>query len=299
MSTYNGERFIERQIKSILAQKNVDFQLFIRDDGSSDNTINVIKKIQIQYKDKIVLLPLDGNNYGAANSFMYLLDYVLNKSTVKFEFFSFADQDDYWLETKLEKALSAIEKSDKPALYFSTKTIVDSNLKKMDVSDFFYYEGSFYQYFTMSNAYGCTFMFNRKLAMLCCHKPDNPLIYHDAWIYRIAGCIDSNIVQDSTSSILYCQHGNNVVGKNEYWTIKKGLNRLFHKRNHILLSIFREIYTQHADKLNHDALEILPVICSYNKSFLNRFRLILWKEARQQGVKEYLEWIFKVIFNGI
>ena len=56
MSTYNGEKFVEAQIKSIVQQKNVDIHLTIRDDGSKDDTISIIKMQQKKYPDRIAVV---------------------------------------------------------------------------------------------------------------------------------------------------------------------------------------------------------------------------------------------------
>ena len=49
MSTYNGEKYITEQLKSIFLQKEVEVILHIRDDGSTDNTVNLIKKVRIKH----------------------------------------------------------------------------------------------------------------------------------------------------------------------------------------------------------------------------------------------------------
>lgn len=72
MSTYNGEKYLKEQIDSILAQKDVDVTLFIRDDGSSDNTIGICKEYVEKHKN-IVLKT--GENIGVGNSFMQLVYY--------------------------------------------------------------------------------------------------------------------------------------------------------------------------------------------------------------------------------
>lgn len=56
MATYNGEKYIAEQIDSIVKQTYTDWLLFIRDDGSKDNTIEILKKIINEKTDKIVLI---------------------------------------------------------------------------------------------------------------------------------------------------------------------------------------------------------------------------------------------------
>lgn len=299
MSTYNGVKYLDEQIKSILDQKNVCLKLIIRDDGSTDATYEILKKYAEANKDKIILLERDGNNLGSANGFMYLLNYALDNMDSNINFFAFADQDDFWLDEKLYHGVLNIEGTKKPALYYSKKIIVDQNLNKLNVHDDFFYEDSFLQFVTVSNAYVCTFVFNRKLAEMCRNKPQNGKIHHDAWIYRIAGCTGAYICRDKQGYILYRQHQNNVVGKVEYWTLKKGVHRLLGKRNHILQNTFREINNQCRTDFTVEAQSLVPLICNYTESFVARFKLLKWKTPYKYGMKKSLIWIFKVLSNGI
>ena len=101
MSTYNGEKYIKEQIDSILLQKGVDVKLYIRDDGSVDNTCNIIN----EYDDNRIVLISDGRNLGAGVSFFTLLKYVVDIDKA-IEFFAFSDQDDFWFPNKIEIVLA-------------------------------------------------------------------------------------------------------------------------------------------------------------------------------------------------
>lgn len=299
MSTYNGAMYIREQLDTILNQNcEEEIKLFIRDDGSSDDTFQILKEYEMK-NPNILLLPRDTNNYGSANGFMYLLNYVLKEFPGEFQYFAFADQDDYWLIDKLMVGISSIKEIEKPALYFSKKRIVDYKLKELNLEDKFFYQDSFLQYFTMSNAYGCTFVFNERLAKMSKNKPIEKLIHHDAWIYRVAGCIDSEIVVDDNSYILYRQHESNVVGKVEYWNIRMVCKRILKKRNHILQKTYKEIWKQFPEDLNKNARKIVPLVCGYTKNIKQRIQLLLWKESRSYGLKTSLMWMIKVMLNGL
>ena len=86
LSTYNGEKYIKEQIESILNQEGVEVSLLIRDDGSSDRTIEIVKKISEQ-NNNIILFK--GQNMGPARSFMDLV-----KKSDEVDYYAFADQDD-------------------------------------------------------------------------------------------------------------------------------------------------------------------------------------------------------------
>ena len=87
MSTYNGEKYVDTQIKSVLNQKNVNVKIYIRDDGSSDKTVDIIKK----YNDERITF-FEGQNKGATDSFFELI----KKAPLDFDYYAFCDQDDYW-----------------------------------------------------------------------------------------------------------------------------------------------------------------------------------------------------------
>ena len=66
LSTYNGEKYVKTQIDSVLAQQNVEVVLYVRDDGSKDQTQNILK----QYSDNGKLVWYTGSNLGAAKKLL-------------------------------------------------------------------------------------------------------------------------------------------------------------------------------------------------------------------------------------
>lgn len=89
MSTYNGEKYIKEQIESILGQENVSVEIFIRDDGSIDHTVDIVEKY-----DNINIIR--GENIGVGNSFMELVYKVPNS----FDFMLLRIKNDIWLNNK-------------------------------------------------------------------------------------------------------------------------------------------------------------------------------------------------------
>lgn len=201
MSTYNGEKYLCSQIDSILSQKRVKVSLIVRDDGSLDNTTRILQT----YKDKGLLNWYTGPNKGSAYSFWDLL-----MSVGDYEYYSFADQDDVWLEDKLFAAVSII-KRDVPFLYFSKKTLVDAELNKLGREDE-YIRGVSLEYSLLKGfAAGCTMVFNKKLYNALIKYTPKVMTMHDSWILKVAGAIGT-VFYDETPHILYRQHGKNVVG---------------------------------------------------------------------------------------
>ena len=122
MSTYNGEQFLREQLDSILDQENVDLNLYVRDDGSNDHTIDILS----EYADKHsnVHFYRGDKNLGACGSFLELLSKEYDA-----DYFALADQDDIWDKDKISVAIEKLKTlpADKPALYHSNLRIVDQD----------------------------------------------------------------------------------------------------------------------------------------------------------------------------
>ena len=99
MSTYNGEKFIREQLDSILAQTYKNIEIVVRDDGSKDNTVSIVKEY-MQKNSNITLY--EGENLGFIKSFFELL------TLVEADYYSYADQDDVWMENKIELAVNSL-----------------------------------------------------------------------------------------------------------------------------------------------------------------------------------------------
>lgn len=240
MSSYNGENYIEEQIDSILRQKGVQVDLYVRDDCSTDSTRQILRR----YAKEGKLTFIEGKeNLRPGRSFMEILYTVA--SVGGYEYYAFADQDDIWLEEKLLRAVSKIESIGVqtgnsvacgnrnmvkngidigygggviPALYCSNLTIFKDGHKQglrfdkppnLDIASLI----------SKNQCCGCTFLINGKLADLIIKQPIPPeriLKYcnHDAWILYV-GTIAGVIYYDHESHILYRIHDANTVGIRE------------------------------------------------------------------------------------
>lgn len=176
LSTYNGEKYLKEQIDSVLAQEGVKVHLVIRDDGSKDGTIQILKTYASEYSNIELLIE---DNCGAERSFNKLCFYT--KENIQANYYAFCDQDDVWESQKLYLAVEALKSysTHLPNLYFSNLKMVDTNLNYMrnmfadgevDVSK----RMALLQIFT----YGCTCVFNRQaLTDYCSSIFDD--FYHD------------------------------------------------------------------------------------------------------------------------
>ena len=128
LSTYNGAKYLKNQIDSLLSQSYDDFRIIARDDGSSDESSQILKSY-----DKIEIVDSQ-QNLGAKGSFAELLEYAVKHTDG--EFFMFCDQDDVWKNDKIEKTLAKMQEmqyeyGDIPLLIHSDVIVVDEGLEVM------------------------------------------------------------------------------------------------------------------------------------------------------------------------
>jgi len=187
MATYNGEKYIEEQVKSILPQLREKDELIVSDDGSTDNTIKILesfgdKRIKILNHDKKdVKVPLLLSSKAANNFYFAARNFENALSKAEGDYIFLSDQDDVWVPDKVEKILPYL-KEDK--LVISDAWIVDSDLKKIDkLSKYRVYKKGF-----LINIYvrggapqGCVCAFTKKIKDFILPIPKNALT-HDFWI---------------------------------------------------------------------------------------------------------------------
>lgn len=114
MATYNGEKYISEQLESIIGQDFKDWKLFIRDDGSKDNTIHIIDNYMKKFPDKIELIDNYNRNLGVKLNFGELMKRSKN------QYCMFSDQDDVWLPNKISITLNKMKELEK--VYDNKKT---------------------------------------------------------------------------------------------------------------------------------------------------------------------------------
>jgi len=212
MSTFNGESFLDAQMKSILSQEGIDeLFVYIRDDGSTDNTINMIKSYQLQHKN--IFLD-EGSNIGPCASFFQLLKYA--KTLDAADIYLFSDQDDLWLPKKIEHSYAALKKMDVPTLYSSSLNIVDKKLNALGTYQHRQSKALFDPIF-INSVTGCSSAWNYEFLKLVQIPRDlSNILMHDWWLYLTAMYL-GRFHYDQNSSILYRQHGGNVIGIQSFW----------------------------------------------------------------------------------
>lgn len=252
MSTYNGEKYLKEQIDSILFQelrKDIELQLLVRDDGSSDSTQAILD----EYKQKKLLDWYSGINLKPAKSFWQLL-----KDAPLADYYAFADQDDVWLPNKIQTAINVLEKknSEIPLLYCSNFYITDeqlnydskeSNRRNSKYTDFAHS-------LIYSTAPGCTFVFNQEARkrMLQYDINENYELIHDWLAHKIVALL-GDVYYDNNPTIYYRQHGNNSIGAEDnaakdLW-IK--IKRFLHDKDNIRSKSAKSILNVYKGEINN------------------------------------------------
>lgn len=214
MATYNGEKYICQQIDSILSQTCTDWELYIHDDGSTDNTIAVVESYVEKYPDKIHLI--DGKSTGGAKyNFFYMF------GQVEAPYYMTCDQDDVWLEKKIEltydKMLAIEDKADVPCLVYTELRVVDSELNTIadtmsEYQSLDCHKRTINQFILQNSVTGCTMMVNMALRDKMLHITDiDNTIMHDWWAALVAARFGKTAFIDEPT-ILYRQHGDNSLG---------------------------------------------------------------------------------------
>ncbi|MGN0237228.1 MAG: glycosyltransferase [Lepagella sp.] len=280
MSTYNGEKYLDAQIRSIMDQQGVDVKLLIRDDGSSDGTLALLGRWQEEESGRIEVI--EDKNIGFAASFSRLIKEGLSRYPDA-EIFSFADQDDVWLSDKLERGVKAIERKEpeytgRPIAYASNTMLVDSDLKEIGLrwqcGDI---EITRSRGLVENFATGCTMLFNRVAAEIYDRTYRTGLKVHDFRMYQIAlfaGCF----IWDKESRILYRQHGGNQIGSQPFWGRMK--TRLLKQRykEHTLEKQNRAFLRDCGDELDQEGRALIERFCEYRKSMKSRIQLLMDRE---------------------
>ncbi len=284
MSAYNGEEFINQQIDSIINQKGeFELHLFVRDDGSSDNTLNILKA----YESKGKLSWYRGDNLGPAKSFIDLL-YKIGD----YDYYLFADQDDFWYPDKIQKAIDMIS-DEEPCIYFANALLVNRNLESLGRNVYKHKPNtSFESLCCIGGLLGCTMVFNSKMALIIKrHDVPASIIMHDFYISVICVALSGKILYDNRNVMKYRQHADNVVGvsNNRIEAIKRAIKYIFNNTNISIADQANSILDEYLDDLSESKIEWLRKIGNYKMNPINALRLALSHDIKGNSLGSSLK----------
>lgn len=216
LPTYNGMPFVEQQLDSILGQTHEDWRLFIRDDGSSDATPNILRQYAGRHPDRISLIEDGDGNLGCNDNFGRLL------AASDADHVALCDQDDIWLPEKLALTLAEMRRLesrhgvDAPLLVHTDLEVVDRTGDPIAPSFWRYHDltpetGSALGRLLVRNVVtGCTAMLNSPLKRVCLPIPSEAR-NHDWWI-ALAAAAFGHIGHISQPTVRYRNHDHNANG---------------------------------------------------------------------------------------
>lgn len=216
LATYNGSRYIEEQIDSILRQSFSDWRLIVHDDGSTDNTVDIIKRYVSNHPEKIFLIEDGVKTGGAKNNFFHLMKFATS------DYVMFCDQDDVWIEEKIFVTLNEMKRHEtkffgEAILVHSDLIITDDFLNVINTSFFNYQKISkfleFDDYLYCNNVTGCTVMIN-SVARDLVHDTSSAVM-HDWYVALQVLKSGGEICLIDKPLIYYRQHASNAVGAKE------------------------------------------------------------------------------------
>lgn len=201
MATYNGELYVEKQLKSIINQTYKNIEIIICDDASTDNTIEIVEKL---FDERVFLLK-NHKNTGFVKNFETAL------KAAGGEFIALSDQDDIWEKNKIERLLQEIGNFD---LIHSNCSLIDD--KDNEISQKWMSHEKFFtkinDLLLFNNVTGCTMMVRRESLIRALPFPKG-LAYHDWWL-AINAAEGNGIKFLDESLVRYRQHQYQDTGAN-------------------------------------------------------------------------------------
>lgn len=292
LSTYNGEKYLDEQIESLLRQVDVNISILVRDDGSTDSTKVILEKWRINGS----ITWYEGQNLKPAHSFLDLIN-----NAIDVDYYAFCDQDDVWNENKLKEAIDVLKENDntKPLLYYSRLGPVDENLNPLN----YYFDNkgdTLGRAMLVSYAAGCTMVFNKALLSLVHEYTPGFLRMHDHWLYLICIAVDGGIYYDPSIHIKYRQHVSNTVGFKA--GIIKRLKRLwysFNNGNNERWRQVKELEEGYSGIIPEKNLKLIRKVVQYNKSWENKIDLILDRDIKSKSFKKDIMLATAIIFGRL
>ena len=284
LATYNGSKYLHEQLDSILNQSYGNINVIIRDDGSSDNTVMIIKEYE-QKDSRVRLLNDNLGNLGFVRNF----EELMKNSTS--EYLMFSDQDDIWYNDKVEisyvrmKEVEYIYGKSCPILVHTNSKIMnyETRTKSLFISDYAKnssFENSFFNFFVQ----GSTMLINASLKREA--LPFSKEVYlHDRYLHLIAEFIGIRSYVDAPT-MDYRQHSNNEIGSRVNVIDKIKNKRYFNLKDRELLIFLDNTYSTNLDEIKKEKMDTYKLIVNNNISRFKRLKLCIKKKIPMNNKKK-------------
>ncbi len=290
LSVFNGEKYLRKQLESIATQsRKADISLYIRDDGSSDGSGEIVEAFKDANPEINVVIVSDGENLGPAKSFWRML-----RLAEGFDFYAFSDQDDVWLENKLEIAVDAMRRcgEDEPVLWCSDCSLIDENDNLLEHS-----MRKDQPIFTIpsqivcGSIQGCCMVFNAAAREYVLRFPMNVLPMHDiaVMVYTLSF---GKVLYEGRPLIRYRMHS----GNSEYHRggfrkrARQTLSRWLGSGKGLYSDFAKQVLRDNREVLTKENENALRKLIRYRESFRNRIMLIrdpAFTSADKRGLRSF------------
>ena len=302
MATYNGERYLNEQLNSIISQEYQNWELIIRDDKSSDRTLQIINEYVAL--DTRISQIFYGNVYGSAcSNFSQLCNWAaVNKKN----YIMFSDQDDIWLPQKIAASLNilvAYERdygSEVPLLCYSNLKFIDSLGKPISTQLALPSKLKLGVMLNENYAWGCTMILNSAALNLAVPIPTEA-VNHDYYIALVVSAIGNAHLIDQYL-ILYRQHTNNVSGSVDNLKISSRVNRYIKNTEYMLkpltqnLQLVDYVYNRFKNALSYDQREMMhQFLNGYYAGFIRLIYVMLKYRILKIGFGKNLVYIYTLL----
>ena len=260
MATYNGEKFLQEQLDSLYAQKDVTVDILVRDDGSTDLTQEILEENVKTHNIKWY----QGEHKNVQKGFFELMQ---KGSELDYKFYAFCDQDDVWDADKLKIAVDSIKDNDTLALYYAGQRLVDENLNFIEDHEL-NKNRNLKARFVLSDFAGCTGVFNKELLEEVVKFEPDYMLMHDTWILRVCLALGGKVIVDTEPRMSYRQHSGNTLGLGHSLgaTIKQVKQYI---KEYQIEKVTKELVRGYGEKIIPEYKELSDWICSYraNKEY--------------------------------
>lgn len=292
MCTYNGALFLAQQLESMLIQTTQPDELIVCDDGSTDQTLEILNSFAKTAPFKVSVFKNNQQPLGSTKNFEKAI------SLCSGEIIVLSDQDDVWMSNKISTLKRAID--DGAGLVFSDATLVSANLEPLGYSLFdslnlnkaekkLIKSSQLAHVLLRHNIItGATLAFSRRHLELIMPFPKNWV--HDAWLGFLVACVDNAQIIDSPL-IKYRQHSNNQIG-----ALKVGYYKRLTKKLSCAEKLYSNAYFCMVDLV--DVIKTKNVDINPELYFLIESRLYFTK-ARLRSLENFkLSPLIKQLVNG-
>ncbi|MGL4207874.1 MAG: glycosyltransferase, partial [Candidatus Adiutrix sp.] len=282
----------KEQLLSIESQTYQAWRLWVSDDGSTDETLDILHEFKKKWGEEKLQI-LHGPQQGFVANFLFLT----NNQNVQADYYAWSDQDDIWLHHKLSRALSLLPPPEvlNPSLYCGRTILVDAENTHYGVSPLMAISPCFANALVQCLASGNTMIFNKTARDLIAKGSGTKIISHDWWSYQVVSGCGGQVIYDAEPTLRYRQHHSNRIGSN------MGLSAKSLRLKKMLKGDFKQWNDEHAKALftvvNELTLENKQLLEAFNRmrAFKNPLKRLyalkqtgLYRQTKKEQLALYL-----------